>query len=105
MMMDLYKLKYITKRGETMHASVPAPTPTKAYLEVQMAFPECDVISCEKTGKVICEDGWLDVFADYLIGNATLKDITEFSKRLGSIHMREELVEAIWKRYHNKERR
>lgn len=105
MMMDLYKLRVITKNGKTLPLTVPAPTPTKAYLEVQMAYPECDVISCNKTGKVICEDGWLDVFADYLIGNATLKDITEFSKRLGSIHMREELVEAIWKRYHNKERR
>lgn len=100
MITKLYNIKCIDKNGETYSVSIPAQTPTKAYLEVQMAFPNCTIVSCEATGKVICEDGWLAVFADYLMKKATVKDIEEFAETLASEAMREELVSALWKRHH-----
>lgn len=102
MITKLYNLKCIDKNGETYSISIPAQTPTKAYLEVQMAFPNCTIVSCEATGKVICEDGWLNVFADYLLNKATVNDIAEFAETIGSEDMREELVSALWKRHRAK---
>lgn len=98
MMINLYNIKCLDEsNGETYSITIPAQSITKAFLEVQMAFPKCTIISCSETGKAICEDGWLNVFADYLLKRATVKDIEEFTETLGSEYMREELVSALWK--------
>lgn len=102
-MTNLYNLTCLDKStGRTINVTCPADTMTKAYLETQRAFPNSDIISCKLTAKLICEDGWVNVFADYLIGYATVNDLEEFISRIGSEAMHEELITALWKRHHSR---
>ena len=102
-MIKLYTVTF-TQDKETYHnVTIPANNVSDAYVEVLKNFEGAEITDLKLSGKVISinSEAWLDIFAKYLVKNAKLTEITDIMDEI-SEDAQDELVEAIWKQYHNR---